>query len=119
MSNSEKLVAGDVSARLDTGMTVAEAVERTKAWWNRTGRGLMRQQQDGSQSFARSAFAASDPDDPNFIPSGILNGWEWGRLTRREKLRLVKYWHHFFVRTQDLIGNDGKVYEFGQRDTIV
>src|SRR5690606_41799433 len=61
------------------------------------------------------AFAAQDPDEPNFTPSGILNGWEWDRLDKREKLRLVKYWHHFFVRTQDLIGNDGKVYEFGDR----
>lgn len=118
MSNSEKLVSGDLSAKLDTGMSVLEAVERTAAWWNNTGRGLMLQQHNGSQTFARSAFAAPDPDDPSFIPSGILNGWGWDRLTKREKLRMVKYWHHFFVRTQDLIGNDGKVYEFGHRDTI-
>ncbi len=119
MRNSQALLAGDQSAKLDTGMSVEEAVVRTRRWWNRTGRGLMQQQAGGGQTFARSALSSPMPGDPTFTPSGILNGWEWDRLDKREKLRLVKYWHHFFVRTQDLIGNDGKTYEFGQRDTIV
>lgn len=118
MDNSQALMAG--GGRLDSGMSVSEAIEQARGWWDKNGRHLMlRQQYEGGQTFAKSVFASPDPDESNFFPSGIVNGWEWDRLDKREKLRIVKYWHHFFVRTKDLIGNDGKTYEFGQRDTIV
>ena len=114
MSNSETLLGRDPSAKLDTGMTVSEAIKRTRDWWQSTGRGLML----GEAGKRMGQFSKANPDDANFIPSGIINGLEWDALDTREKLRLVKFWHHFHVRMQDVIGSEKHLYEFGKRDTI-
>lgn len=91
----------DPDARLDTGMKVAEALRRTASWWDKTGRHLMRK--DGAKG--ASAAVSLDPGDPNYIPSGILNGEPWDTLTTRERLVIVKHWHHFNIRKPQTIGD--------------
>ncbi len=118
MSNSQTLITADPDARLDTGMKVKEAIERAKLWWNGFGRYGMIAEKERQEKIKGTAFCSDNPDDSNFLPSGILNGHEWDLLTKREKLRLVKFWHHFFIRNQDIIGSDAHKYKFGQRDTI-
>lgn len=77
--------------RLDSGMKVGEAIERARLWWTALG----------ASQIARSRFA-TDKD----IPSGILHGLPWDRLTREEKLRIVKVWHHFHIRRPDVLEID-------------
>lgn len=117
MNNKAKLLNGDFSVKLDTGMTIKEAVDRTIQWWAKTGRRQMiemREHQRGS----KAKFALIDEKDSNFIPSGIINGIEWSALNKREKLMLIKHWHHFFVRNQEIIGTPEHHYKFGERTTI-
>lgn len=97
--------------KLDTGMKAEEAVRRACNWWESKGRTEMRLHQmrqaepvGGSNNGAGASFAVLDPDNPNFLPSGIINGLPWDQLTRDEKLRVVKAWHHYFVRCKDFIG---------------
>lgn len=117
MNNSNVLVGRDPNARLDTGMKVSEAIEKTVKWWDDRGRALMLDHKI-HQSKAGTVFASSDPEDPSFVPSGIINGRPWGELSSRERLRLVKFWHHFFVRMPEVIGTDEHEYQFGQRETV-
>lgn len=86
--------------RLDTNMTVTEAISRAAKWWDKTGRHLMRK--DGPAGLEK-AFSL-DPDSENFIQSGILNGVIWDGLNKREKLFIVKAWHHVFIRSPQQIG---------------
>lgn len=79
---------------LDTGMKVREALASACYWWNKTGRRMMKNHD------ARSAAekVSLDPGSDNFIPSGIVNGEPWDHLSQRERLIIVKHWHHFYVR---------------------
>lgn len=86
--------------RLDTGMRAGEAIKRAEKWWHETGRHAMRK--DGAKGLDLSF--SLDPDSPNYVPSGILNGEPWDVLTKREKLFIVKVWHHNFVRKPQTIG---------------
>ena len=81
--------------RLDTGMTVREAIASACHWWNRTGRQMMKKAGSG-----KNPFSSADPD--NFMPSAIINGEPWEYLGEREKLLIVKTWHNEFVRGRDL-----------------
>lgn len=117
MNNRNTLLSGDFSAKLDTGMTVREAVDRTIQWWAKSGRRQMVEMRE-HQRGAKGKFKLLDETDDNFIPSGIINGLEWDALNKREKLLLIKHWHHFFVRNQEIIGTEEHHYKFGQRTTI-
>lgn len=106
---------GDKEMRLDTGMKVQEAVKRAEAWWGKTGMREAQQQLKrqssavgGANKGAGSAFASKNPDDPNFLPSGLIHGQPWDALNKREKMMIVKAWHHFFVRKPDLLGEDAE-----------
>lgn len=84
----------DLDDVLDTGMKVRQAIASACHWWGRSGRHQMRK--DGPKG---SALAVSlDPESPNYIPSGILNGEQWDHLNDREKAQVVKAWHHHYVR---------------------
>ena len=95
----------DSSARLDTGMRVSEAMRRAARWWEGTGREEMRKHGQRQAEKGR-AFATLDPDDPNFLPSGIMHGFKWDDLKRHEKLRVVKAWHHEMIRKPDMVLGD-------------
>jgi hypothetical protein len=85
--------------KLDTGMKASEAIERASKWWDATGRHVMRK--DGLKGSDHGA--SMDPNSPNYIPSGILNGIVWDGLTKDEKHKVVKAWHHEFVRKPQTI----------------
>lgn len=116
--NRTALLSGDLSQRLDTGMTVGEAISLTKSWWERIGRRQMVEMREHQNKDKKGFFASQNPDDSNFLPSGVLHGLEWGMLTKREKLTLIKHYHHFHVRMHDVIGTPEHEYKFGQRSTI-
>jgi hypothetical protein len=100
LSFEERLELADPGARLDTGMTAREATDRAARWWNKRGRFLLVDMETAKR------FASADPDDPRFLPSGILNGHAWDMLGKREQIMIVKVHHHFTVRNPDLIGGD-------------
>ena len=84
--------------RLDTGMTVREAIANACYWWSKTGRHMMKKA--GSH---KTPFSSLDPSTPdNFMPSAVVNGEPWDHLNDREKLLIVKAWHNEFVRGRDL-----------------
>lgn len=84
----------DPDARLDTGMKVSEALAGASKWWGKTGRHAMRKDGTAGHDF----IVSHDPDHPNYVPSGILNGKTWDLLTTAERAFIVKAWHHEFVR---------------------
>lgn len=84
----------DPDARLDTGMKVKDAIASARHWWDKTGRHAMRK--DGGKGHA--VAVSLDPEDPNYIPSGILNGEPWDTLNNRERLFITKAWHHEHIR---------------------
>ena len=83
----------DPGARLDTGMKVRDVLANACNWWNKTGRHLMKNERRKGRE-----LVSLDPEDPNYLPSGIVNGEPWDMLDRREKLTVAKHWHHFYVR---------------------
>ena len=110
-SSGEILAALDPDATLDTGLKVQEALARASAWWSKTGRKEMklhakRQKHSPASSTPGlgGAFADLDPDSANFLPSNIIQGAPWDQLDKREKLLIVKVWHHHFIRVPDKIG---------------
>lgn len=84
----------DPDARLDTGMKVSEAIQRAAAWWDKTGRHLMRK--DGGKGSDKAV--SLDPASQNFVASGVLNGEPFETLTKRERTQVVKAFHHFTIR---------------------
>ena len=101
LTDELNLGGNDKDAKLSSGMTAEEAVTRASAWWEMKGREIMRQQRLAGSKNA-GAFNVKDPDDPNFIPSGILAGKSFADLTRQEKMRVVYIWHHHVIRVADL-----------------
>lgn len=115
-SNEAVLSVMDRDARLDTGMTLKEAMRRASEWWEAKGRKQMQRELQrqatpvgGADRGAGGAFASQDSTDPNFLPSGIIQGMQWEALGKRERLMIVKAWHHFMVRNPDLIGEDDRI----------
>lgn len=87
----------DLDERLDSGMKVREAIANACHWWNRTGRQMMRK--DGGKGSETSA--SLNPDNENFIPSGIVNGLRWDELNQRERAQIVKAWHFHHVSNRE------------------
>lgn len=118
MNNNEILFGADPDAKLDTGMKVQEALKRAEDWWMRNGRQRIKEVIAEQEKLKKGSFSSQNPDDSNYMPSGIINGTEWGLLNKREKLFVVKCWHHFHVRMHEVIGTPEHEYKFGQRSTI-
>jgi hypothetical protein len=110
LSNEERLEL--LAGVLDTGMKAKEAIERASVWWDRIGRLAINDRPNLKK------FACSDPDDPRFLASGILNGHTWDMLGKREQIQVVKVWHHFHVRKPDLIGGADDEHKMQDRGTI-
>ncbi len=83
----------DFDERFESGMKMRDAIANACYWWNKTGRHIMRK--DGGKGSDISV--SLDPDSDNFSPSGILNGEPWDALDNRERLQIVKAWHHHFI----------------------
>lgn len=123
--NEDILAFGGDTDRLDTGMTAKEAAERTRIWWEKTGRREMQLQAKrqaegvgGSNGGAGSAFASQDPSSENYLPSGIIHGKPWDDLTQRDQAQLVKVWHHFNIRKPDLLGEEQAEHQIHERGRI-
>ena len=112
---------GDPDQRFDTGMKVGEAIRRAREWWTRTGaremalQGMRQAKKPTSPAKGLGgAFASLDPDNANFLPSGIIAGLDWDALDKREQLMVVKVWHHYYVRKRDVIGGADQEAKFGK-----
>lgn len=85
--------------RLITGISVSQLVQQSEAWWRRVAVKNLREMRQSTVRQARSRLhnykgpITLDPDDPNFLPSGILNGADWDHLTKEEKLQVCKAYH--------------------------
>lgn len=114
-TNTEVILTGDPDQRLDTGMKVKEAIQRAAAWWELKGAKEMQTQllrqakpAGGADNGAGGSFVSKDSANPSFLPSGLLQGRPWDALTKREKLMVVKTWHHFHIRNPDLLDGDAE-----------
>ncbi len=95
----------DLDERLDTGMKLGEAIERGAKWWDKWRlyfREQMVQRNRTRMTPNAPGFTSDDVwvDENNHIPSGILQGWKWDDLKPNEQARVVKVWHHFFIRLE-------------------
>lgn len=125
-TNDDLIYMQTEDARLDSGMKLSEAIKRAETWWQGKGARYMQTelkrqstQVGGADKGAGVAFASKDETDPNFLPSGLIHGEPWETLTKREKLMVVKIWHHFNVRVPDVIGEDPEAeFKLKDRGTI-
>ena len=89
----------DSEATLDTGIKVSEAVKLAEEWWITKGQRYAKQNKLAqTANMMQGAFANLNPDSPNFLNSGLYHARGWDKLTRDEKLRIVKTVHHHYVR---------------------
>ncbi len=85
--------------RLATGISVAQLVQQAEQWWTRIGARNFRGMRMSGVRSARSRLEkyrgpiTLNPDDPNFLPSGLLNGMQWDHLSKAEKLQVCKAYH--------------------------
>lgn len=98
LSVSAGIGLGDLDQRLESGMTIRQALADASYWWGKTGRHMMKKHREGKTE--ETAFATLDPNSKNFMPSAILNGEPWDQLDNREKVQVVKAWHHHFIRNK-------------------
>lgn len=109
--------------RFDTGMTHREATKKARKWWSEF-RGVVRREFNTSRDASRvkagttkgdlAAPALVIPGEAmQEIPSGILSGYSWRRLSRRERGMVVAHWHHYQVRvphqSEAMIAPSGKI----------
>lgn len=123
--NGDILAFGHKADKLDTGMSAQEAIQRATNWWETKGRKMMQTELKrqagavgGSNNGAGSAFASSDVESANFLPSGIIHGKPWDELNRREKQQVVKVWHHFNIRKPDLLDEEQAEHKMQDRGLI-
>lgn len=70
-------------------MSINQALEGAKIWWNKSGRDYFR------RTRARPQDGIKD-DEELKNQSGIFFGATWDDLDRREKYVVVKMWHRSF-----------------------
>lgn len=118
MEDKHIIASGVPDARLSTGMTLREATARASDWWQRSGRKMMIDMRAHQKKKNRLEFTSQNPEDPNYMPSGILHAVEWDSLTEREKYAITAQWHSQFIYAKDVMGIDNPQYKFGGRITI-
>lgn len=78
-----KLSLDDLERRLESGLSMKEAVARARKWWDGTGRHL---------------FANPEWRDPGLgLASGITRGLAFDALTREEAAAVTEHWHEHHV----------------------
>lgn len=91
--------------KLETGMTVGDAIRGAALWWSNKGRELMRDKNYGTDNPGYGSFnpkPTTVEEALNWLPSGVLMGKAWADLTQREKLQVTKNWHHNHVRVPNI-----------------
>ncbi len=102
MSDSP-LILSKHDERLGSGMKVGEAVKRAAEWWEKSGRAQMRKVANKERRKGTFTASGAGPaiivrgEEFDVIPSGIFRALPWDQLTERERLNIVKTWHHHFV----------------------
>lgn len=96
--------------RLRGGIKADEALRRAAQWWDRRGRSLISQEgllafnlaEVGRQvSLGKGApMLINKGEHVPLVPSGILNGLPWARLTKAEQLVIVKQWHETWLAAE-------------------
>jgi len=86
----------------DTGMRITEAIDRASAWWDKTGRHLVKTESNltevGRQ--VRTGIVVPGEMTPE-LDSGILQAWPWAQLNQREQMAIVIRWHHDHIAVPD------------------
>ena len=94
-----------LNKELDSGMTVGEAITEAAIWWENKGRRLVRDQNLAPDNPGYRRFnpaPSNDVEAENWFPSGVMAGKSWADLTQREKMAVVKHWHHHHVRVPNV-----------------
>ena len=112
-----------MTERFDTGMTHAEATRKAEKWWGEY-RGAVKRQFNTTKAAPRVVNGGVRPDlaapalvfqgaEREEVPSGILSGKAWKKLSARERGNVVAYWHHYHVRvpaqSPALVAPSGKI----------
>jgi len=86
----------------DTGMRITEAIDRASAWWDKTGRHLVKTESNLTEigREVRTGIVLPGEMKPE-LDSGILQAWPWDRLNQREQMAIVIRWHHDHVAVPD------------------
>lgn len=82
----------DPDAILDTGIKIVDVVPEAIEWWENIGRDMMLAHRHSDECGGKGI--SSDPNNENFLPSGILGGKPWDELIQHERLFIVKQYHH-------------------------
>ena len=98
-----------MTARFDTGYPVKQAVQHASAWWDSKCRHLVKPAANEVET-GRKVAVSSGSAPGLVIPgartavlfSGILQGKTWAELTQGEQVRVVRIWHHHFVRVRQV-----------------
>jgi hypothetical protein len=69
------------------GMLASEVIHCASRWWD-----LVARKEIASHLVGAGKLSSRDPDSPNFLPSGIIQGKPWADLDKRECLAVVKAW---------------------------
>jgi hypothetical protein len=78
-----KLSLDDLGRRLESGLSIREAVARTRKWWDGAGRRL---------------FANPEWRDPELgLLSGITRGLAFDELALEEAAAVTEHWHEHHV----------------------
>lgn len=100
--------------RLSSGMKLGEAMHKACHWWATKGRLMMEDMKRHQIRTTGGAFASADPDNPNFVNSGILNAKPWSALNGREKVEVMVQWHNSHVKIPDTTDLKNPTYEMGK-----
>lgn len=94
-----RIIQIDGKPRLDSGITVDEAVREAEIWWDTYARHMVKRVANSEET--KGKFIPASPAGPAIvirgekvttIHSGVLEGKPWAELKRDEKLRVVKVW---------------------------
>jgi hypothetical protein len=104
-----------MSDKLHSGISASEAVKKASEWWDKIGKDLIRKQANEEvhgrkfHAAVSGAPAIVTPGEKRaLIQSGLLQGFVWERLTRRERAEVVKQWHeHVFVPGRAVHNEEG------------
>lgn len=100
-----------LQTKLDTGMTVGQAINAASLWWNNIGRQLVNDQNNANDNPGKGRFTANpktEAEAENSFPSMIMAGRPWDDLTKAEKLKVTQHWHHHHVRVPNI---DPELYQ--------
>lgn len=92
---------GNPDERLSSGMKLGEAMKSAQEWWIKKARRMFFDMKQHQIKTTGGEFVSGNPEDRNFINSGVLNALPWGDLNSREKVEVMVAWHNSHVKVKD------------------